>query len=1472
MATILSPMLVGASYGIYLDADGGISGGVPGGVSVSYGVFSGTLPPGLTVNAFVGVLTGIPTTAGTYTFDVMCVSEGTELGWEEFSVIVSVPSGSPPSITTTSLPNGSVGTSYNQTLLATGGIAPYVFQDLAGGLPPGILLNGSDGALTGIPTMAGSYTFSVKVFDSQLLNSSSTFTIVISNGVNPLSLTTSSLPDGTVGVSYGNILSAEYGVSPYSFSISAGTLPNGLTLNSISGTITGTPSSPGTFDFTATVTDSVSSTSSANLSVVISYAPPPPPPSPGGQSVGPLDVTEFAFNVTQPPAGITVKLNGLCNTPGNITAQLIIGGVPVGAPKIATCPVTSFGGPLDLWGTTGPNVNDTTFGVRFTASSDFGLAVFQINSVAITVSVSGASANFQYIKSFPASNGTLKTLAIDAEGEWWVEDVTNAPGVLTPLLSGLPVNGYAKSVTADDREYVCFNDLSTGNDIPRQYTGQWIDRITQVGPGAPPSFTPQVYTGSEYAISAISQPAAKTWGYACLMQSAGPGSNTAGNVVTIYYADSTLTSGDTDLIAAFNSGYPVYLWQNLTEPGTPLLATPLVVQVTSVGIGIPSDPYPPGESRPYYYYTYTVSSSIFAFGDGRSGAAVTYQRTLATMNMTVPVPGLIVGSRATITGASVSGYNSTWLISETPNSASMVITQTSVASGVATYSYSLSSGVAPTVGELVTVTGTTNANGLLNVINSPIAAASGGPTGTFTTNVSAPNTGAAAEEGLATTAGTQFDFDPGFPVLGSSTNPIYGASTGGNLIFQGTEQYISPGTRQGVVFFGTRNSAETFPSIPVTFTIPTNTSTLISSQIPIGPPNVTYRQIAITEPGQNGVPGGDFYTIDDPVTYIVNGITYTSTSFRIPDNTSTTISLTFRDSDLLAARRIDVQGEDLFNQVEIGNPAWDVAYAGRMFYGLTQQKVQNFLNLSFDGGYLPSTTQQPLGWSIAGSGGSLIASPIFGNSYYVQNTTGSLAATLGLLTQSAYQDYYDAAIINPNIPYSVRVTARIPSGNTGGNLVIDLFSAGGSVGSFTIPFASMTTTMQTFSGVLTTGLAQVPSDLTYRIYGTNMANGADYEIDRSEVFTTRQPVNTTLLLASYVGNIEGVDGVSGALDTNSENTQPCYGGVVMKDLLYLLKSGSLYYTQDSSGDEPADWGVHEVSNKAGACGVNAYDSGEEWILMANRNGVYLFDGGEPQKVSQEIQQVWDALNWDAGKSIWVRNDVAARRFYIGVPLPTPNKWLPNAPVNAAPVFPNVELMCSYQGSSTGSAITDADPVHKTFYGDILAEELERKWSIQQIPCPYADFITQANGIDAPLLFCNGIGNSKVYILDQTNDDGAEIPWKYTTYGFGSDKDVEKYSALGNGRKRWSLWRAKMVGAGTAIIKMLEDNIDAAVSSRNTYSITLDQTGDLRGSSCNATGSVVYVEISSGGIDSVIDLSIFKMGGTKDVFSADYVRD
>lgn len=1270
-----------------------------------------------------------------------------------------------------------------------------------------------------------------------------------------------------------------------------------------------------------------------------------------GFNSGSIDITQFVFSVSAPLTGIVVSFDGFAGSGGVYTAQLIQGGIPIGIAKTVSAGIIMLGGKTDLWGAS-PNVNATTFGVRISATSTSFLSAYQLNSVSITLYLAQSASNFQYLKSFPQSNGSLETLALDSSGELWKSDEINDPKILMPLLSGIPIGSYAKSTTANDREYIAFNDLHTGSDIPIQYNGQWLDRITQEGPGAPPQFTPQTFTGDTFAIATITQPAQRLDAFSYFLQSVGPGVTTAGNIATVYYSDSTVGSEDADLRTAWNSGFGINLYLTFTGSGIPTQG-PYVVQVTSLGLASP-----PGQPRKFYYFTYvlpTVAAQYFQ-GSGHPTYTVTYQRSLATLTTSVPVPGLVPGNQITVSGSSVTNYNSTWTITQDLNSGSVGITQTQIVSGVATYSYALQAGIAPSAGQQITITGTTNANGALNGANLIIATASGGSTGTFTVNVSAPDAIAAAESGLGVTAGTKFDFDPGAALLGTSTNPIYGNATGGNLIFNGSGQFISPGIRQGVVFFGTRNSAETFPSIPIIFTIPTNTASLISSQIPIGPPNTLYRQVAITEAGQLGQPGGNFYTIDDPVNYTVNGIKYLSTSFRINDNTTTSIVLTFRDSDLLSARPIDQPGEDLFNQIEIGNPAWIVQYAGRMVYGLSQQKVQNFINLSFDGGFNPATVQQPLGWTIAGTNGQLIASPIFGDVYYIANTTGSTQATLGLITQAAWRDFYGVEILRPNTAYSVRVMARIPSGISIGNLVISLTNSTQVLGSFTIPFSSLGETYKTVSGALLVSTATIPPALLLNLEATAIGNGADVEIDRFEIFPTLTPVNTTRLLLSYAFDPEGVDGSSGAIETNSENTQPCYGAVVMYDLLYLLKDRSMYYTQDSSGDEPDNWGIHEVSNRAGACGINAYDSGEEWIVTANRNGVYVFTGGEPQKISQEIQQVWDAINWDAGQSIWLRNDVQERKLYLGIPLPVPNFWLPDAgtflyiasvvsarigtsviwnvvvtfktippsivprqiytfaglenfvalngitltPISVSgndvsfkgsllgnfsgfdtgqavikpdlPLSPNVILMCSYEAQSSGSRVIDADPVAATFYGDLLAEDMKRKWSIWQIPSPYADFILQQNGEDQPLLIGNGLSNSRIYSLSATNDDGMEIPWRYVTAAFGTESDLKKMPALGSGVKRWALWKSRMVGVGNAIIKIFQEKLDSYVPATNSYSITLDDRADLRGSSSNARGNLVYVNIESGGIDNAIEVSQFTMGGTKDTYNADFVRD
>ena len=132
---------------------------------------------------------------------------------------------------------------------------------------------------------------------------------------------------------------------------------------------------------------------------------------------------------------------------------------------------------------------------------------------------------------------------------------------------------------------------------------------------------------------------------------------------------------------------------------------------------------------------------------------------------------------------------------------------------------------------------------------------------------------------------------------------------------------------------------------------------------------------------------------------------------------------------------------------------------------------------------------------------------------------------------------------------------------------------------------------------------------------------------------------------------------------------------VLYDTFYGMKGwsgtapgSSLYSLQESSGFEPADWNEPEVAQRSGgACGPFAWDGGEQWFVGASRAGLYLFVGGQPGKICQEIQPIWDALDWkDASSvaSISVDVNLKERRMLIGVPMVTPNFWLPYAPPSA----------------------------------------------------------------------------------------------------------------------------------------------------------------------------------------------------------------
>ncbi|MCG3149754.1 MAG: hypothetical protein PCFJNLEI_03219 [Verrucomicrobiae bacterium] len=168
-----------------------------------------------------------------------------------------------------SLTNGVTGTAYNQTVTAANGVAPYTFAVATGELPPGLTLSAA-GEVTGTPTAAGTYNFSVQATDDIGCSASRAYTVTITCpvvGVGP-----ETLPDGPVGVVYSQSLTASNGVAPYAFTVTSGALPVGLTLSS-GGTISGTPTTVGTFAFTVQALDAngCAATKAYSLTVVCPF-------------------------------------------------------------------------------------------------------------------------------------------------------------------------------------------------------------------------------------------------------------------------------------------------------------------------------------------------------------------------------------------------------------------------------------------------------------------------------------------------------------------------------------------------------------------------------------------------------------------------------------------------------------------------------------------------------------------------------------------------------------------------------------------------------------------------------------------------------------------------------------------------------------------------------------------------------------------------------------------------------------------------------------------------------------------------------------------------------------------------------------------------------------------------------------------------------------------------------------------------
>ncbi len=244
---------VGVSYNQRIEASGG-------NLIYIFQISSGALPPGLALST-AGFISGTPTTMGVFSFGVVAHCSNC---WDirQYTINVSCPT---ITMSPASVPSGTVGTAYTQTLAATGGASPYSFSISAGTLPTGLVLT-SAGVLSGTPTVPSSSNFSVRATDANGCASTQDYVIDVACGA--ITLSPTFLSAGTVAVAYGQSVTASGGTSPYDFSVSSGTLPTGLAFTS-AGSLSGTPSATGTFDFTVSVSDVYSCTGTHDYSLAI---------------------------------------------------------------------------------------------------------------------------------------------------------------------------------------------------------------------------------------------------------------------------------------------------------------------------------------------------------------------------------------------------------------------------------------------------------------------------------------------------------------------------------------------------------------------------------------------------------------------------------------------------------------------------------------------------------------------------------------------------------------------------------------------------------------------------------------------------------------------------------------------------------------------------------------------------------------------------------------------------------------------------------------------------------------------------------------------------------------------------------------------------------------------------------------------------------------------------------------------------
>ena len=299
----------GLAYSQTLTATGGAA-------PYGFAVTAGALPNGLALTAG-GALSGTTTASGTFNFTVTATDNFGQSASRAYTVVVAVPT---LTLTPATLPAGTAGTAYSQVLTISGGIAPYTVTQ-AGTLPTGLTFNAATRTFSGTPTQSGTFNVSVTVTDSTggtAATVTNNYTLTIAVPTLALTPAAGALPGGTAGTAYAQTFTASNGIAPYTYAVSAGALPAGLTLNTATGALSGTPTVAGNFTFSIRATDSTTGTA-ATVTNVYTLA---------------LSAPTITINPATLPAGVfSVAYNQTLSASGGTapyTYAVTVGALPAG--------------------------------------------------------------------------------------------------------------------------------------------------------------------------------------------------------------------------------------------------------------------------------------------------------------------------------------------------------------------------------------------------------------------------------------------------------------------------------------------------------------------------------------------------------------------------------------------------------------------------------------------------------------------------------------------------------------------------------------------------------------------------------------------------------------------------------------------------------------------------------------------------------------------------------------------------------------------------------------------------------------------------------------------------------------------------------------------------------------------------------------------------------------------------------------